>query len=298
MSVKRPSENLRLLSEEPIEAVWLRIRQIQSVTLAKKLIAERSERENVKLDDKTISTKAEGLAYSLRNASDYFHAGKVHNFSQRILNAYYGSLGFAFAEMLASPNGPKMLSEIEKHTKQEHGLYTIDGKNDEIKNLVVGIISSGFFPIWIKSIGLAIDNIPPKKARDYRELESMPLTSYITLEQLFACIPEVSDLFNSIFDSAPRYVNPVYDINANPRGQRSSEKVYALLIDGSARLKKEDIAQFSRSISEISENISDSGSHFRVAIDCIGKKTWWDALQIHKSYPMHTFYCAKSQPSY
>src|SRR6202034_4120703 len=31
-----------LLSEEPIEAIWLRIRQLQSVTLAKKLIARRA----------------------------------------------------------------------------------------------------------------------------------------------------------------------------------------------------------------------------------------------------------------
>jgi len=38
---QRPQHRL-LLSEEPIEAIWLRLRQYQSVTLAKKLIKERA----------------------------------------------------------------------------------------------------------------------------------------------------------------------------------------------------------------------------------------------------------------
>jgi len=43
----------------------------------------------------------------LRNASDYFQAKDGQTLSQRVLNLYYGSLSFAFAEMLAAPLGAK-----------------------------------------------------------------------------------------------------------------------------------------------------------------------------------------------
>jgi hypothetical protein len=59
----------------------------------------------------SIQSKAQGVAYALRNASDYFQAKDGQIFSQRVLNLYYGSLSFAFAEMLAAPRGAKALSD-------------------------------------------------------------------------------------------------------------------------------------------------------------------------------------------
>jgi hypothetical protein len=73
-------------------------RQLQSVALARKLIERRSVADSVKLDASVIQSKAEGVAYALRNASDYFQAKEGHNVSQRVLNLYYGSPTFAFAE--------------------------------------------------------------------------------------------------------------------------------------------------------------------------------------------------------
>ncbi len=288
VAASRPHHRV-LLSEEPIEAIWLRLRQLQSVTLAKKLIAARAERENVSLDDDAIRSKAEGVAFALRNATDYFHAREVRNVSQRVLNLYYGSLAFAFAEMLASPVGSKTLAEIEDSTKQGHGLYTIDGSGNGLEHLVVGVISSGFFPAWMKSMGLAVDNIPAKKARQYGELAGLPPASWLTVEQLFASIPEVSDLFNDIFESAPRWVTPVYDqgANAGPWLFGKKERVdrsYVLLVDDSARLTKEDIAAFPGPISEIVAVASEHpGRNFRVAVDHTGKDSWWDALPVHHS---------------
>ncbi len=285
---QRPQHRL-LLSEEPIEAIWLRLRQYQSVTLAKKLIKERAHRENVELDDDSVRSKAEGVAFALRNASDYFHAPEVRNVSQRVLNLYYGSLAFAFAEMLASPIGPTTLGKIEDSTKQGHGLYTLDSKDNSLEHLVVGVISSGFFPSWMKSMGLNVSPIPEKKPRQYGDLSGMPTSSWLTLEQLFASIPEVSDLFNDIFESAPRWVTPVYDpiANAGPSmftNKQRAARSYVLLVDDSARLTKEDIATFPGPISEIVPAPAEhSGRNFRVAIDHAGKDMWFEALPIHHS---------------
>jgi hypothetical protein len=51
-----------LLSEAPIEAIWLRIRQLQSVTLARKNIERRAQADGVELEPSAIQSKAEGLA--------------------------------------------------------------------------------------------------------------------------------------------------------------------------------------------------------------------------------------------
>ena len=110
-----------LLADEPIEAIWLRLRQLQSVTLARKMIEARAAAEHVVLDTDSLQSKAQGVAYALRNASDYFQAKDGQPFSQRVLNLYYGSLSFAFAEMLAAPRGAKALSDIEDSTKAGHG---------------------------------------------------------------------------------------------------------------------------------------------------------------------------------
>lgn len=277
-----------LLSEEPIEAIWLRIRQLQSVTLARKLIKKRAVSNGVDLEESVIQSKAEGVAYALRNASDYFQAKEGRNVSQRVLNLYYGSLAFAFAEMLAAPRGPKALSEIEDSTKQGHGLYTVDGLDNGLEKIVVGVFS-GFFPAWAASMGSPIGAIPQKKPRRYEDLRSCPETSWLSVETLFASIPEVSDLFSDIFEGKPNWVTPVPDQMANAGmslfgERRPATRSYVQLVDGTGRLTKEDIASFPGPISEIGEVASEGhGRHFRVAIDHPGKQFWWEALHIHQS---------------
>ncbi|MGD0075318.1 MAG: hypothetical protein ABSD31_13405 [Candidatus Binataceae bacterium] len=277
-----------LLSEEPIEAIWLRIRQLQSVMLAKKLIERRALADGVQLDEAVIQSKAEGVAYALRNASDYFQAKEGRNVSQRILNLYYGSLAFASAEMLAAPNGAKTLAEIEDSTKVGHGLYTIDGLGNGLEQIAVGVFA-GFFPAWTASMGSPIGAIPPKKARRFEDLASYSPASWVSVETLFASIPEVADLFSDIFEAKPSWVRPVYDKAANAGitlfgGRTPATRSYLQLVDDTGRLTKEDIALFAGPISEITEVASQSpGRHFRVAVDHPGKRVHWEALRIHQS---------------
>lgn len=287
----QPPAYRMLLSEEPINAIWLRVRQLQSVTLARKLVGERAIRENVSLSGAGLATKAEGLAYALRNAADYYHAPSGHNLSQRVLNLYYGNMSLGQAEMLALPSGPRNLTEIEASTKQGHGLYTVDGLGDSVDQLVVGVMRSRFFPNWMKALRLSLD-LPPegrKKPAEYRQLSDLPLTTWLTVERLFAHIPEISDLYRDIFEGKPGWVTPSYDQNANARPSifRMPTKVsksYVLFIDDSARLSSNDIAAFPGPISEIMEIRRESGGrYFRVAVYHPEHDLWWQALQIHHS---------------
>jgi hypothetical protein len=278
-----------LLSETPIDAIWLRLRQFHSVTLATKLIKERAKRGSVSISADVIRAKAEGVAYALRNATDYFNSEQTRNVSQRILNLYYGGMAFAFAEMLASPSGPTTLADIEESTKQGHGLYTIDGKTDGLQDIVVGVIASGFFSAWMRFLGLNMDNVPSKKPKKLDDVAILLPGSWVTLEQLFARIPEISDLFSDIFESPALWLNPSYDQAANPNtftmdtNVRPS-RVYAVLADATGRLTKEDVATFPGPFGEIQPIVSSGKERrFRVAVDLSGKKIWWDALPLHQS---------------
>jgi hypothetical protein len=278
-----------LLADEPIEAIWLRLRQLQSVTLARKMIGARALAVHVNLDADSLQSKAQGVAYALRNASDYFQAKDGQTFSQRVLNLYYGSLSFAFAEMLAAPRGAKALSDIEDSTKAGHGLYTIDGTSDGLEQIVVGVLPSGFFPAWAKSIGTPIMEFPKSKPRRIDDLASAPGHSWLTIEALFASIPELSDLFSNIFAAKPRWIMPVHDQMANHRSTLFKQptpaaRSYIQLLDDTGRLTKEDIALFPGPISEIAEVSSKGhGRHFRVAVAHASGKIWRDSLDIHHS---------------
>lgn len=285
----RPPKHRTLLSETPIEAIWLRLRQLSSVTLARKLVLARAREADVVFDADTLDTKAQGVAFALRNAIDYFQLRDSQNVSQRVLNLYYGSLSFAFAEMLAAPSGPATLADIEASTKQGHGLCTLDGEEEGLEKLVVGVIASGFFPTWMKFLGVPTADFPSRKPRVYDDLKKQPADAWVTIEGLFARIPEVADLFTDIFDGKPGWVTPIYDQNANqgPSLFRKTERpttTYAILLDDSSRLTKEDIAEFPGLVSQIAEVASDEpGKHFRVAVDWTGKEVWWDALSLHHS---------------
>ncbi len=285
----QPPKHRTLLSEEPIEAIWLRLRQLTSVTLARKLVATRGAHESVPLDNEVVRTKAEGLAFSLRNASDYFKTRDGQNVSQRVLNLYYGSMAFAFSEMLAAPKGPASLAEIEKVTTQGHGLCTLDGEQDGLERVVVSTVATGFFASWMKFLGIATDTFPRQKPKAYADLAKQSPSSWLTVEALFARIPEVADLFLDIFSSKPAWLTPTYDQEANPSfslygKEERPATTYSVFVDDSARLTAQDIALFPGPISQISEVAStDPGRHFRVAVDAAGQDIWWDALPVHHS---------------
>lgn len=253
------------------------------------MIEARALAESIELDADSLQSKAQGVAYALRNASDYFQAKDGQTFSQRVLNLYYGSLSFAFAEMLAAPRGAKALSDIEDSTKAGHGLYTVDGISDGLEQIVVGVLPGGFFPAWAKSIGTPIAQFPKAKPRRFDDLAPAPEHSWLTIEALFASIPELADLFSNIFAAKPRWVMPVDDQMANHRSSffsqpRPATRSYIQLVDDTGRLTKEDIALFPGPIGEIGEVSSEGhGRHFRAAVEHPSGKFWRDSLHIHDS---------------
>src|SRR5690606_20614194 len=129
--------------------IWSRIRQFKTKGLAEKLVIQRCKTDEVILTKEVIEAKASGLAFCIQNGCEYFEAASRQKLNQRIVSLYYGSIAFASAEMLASPNGPVSLKIVEEMTKFGHGLYTYDSLGDnDFEGFVVGVLSNGFFKKW------------------------------------------------------------------------------------------------------------------------------------------------------
>lgn len=160
-SKPRPQKQRIITSENPLDGVWMHLKQFASSQNAKNLVARRAEQEGVPLESPVLTSKAEGVAFTIRNAVDYLREPSAKALNGRILRLYYGTLALAFAEMLASPRGPGDLDEVEGFTKFGHGLYTLSGSGD-FGSLRVGALASGFFPRWVSFIGHDVTlNLPP-----------------------------------------------------------------------------------------------------------------------------------------
>lgn len=286
----RPRTTRYITAENPLIGIWSRLDQFASVTLAEKLITRRAADSSVVLAQEATRAKAVGVAFAIRNASDYFRGVPFESLNKRILSLYYGGLALAFAEMLASPAGPADLDEVEGITKQGHGLYTVPSVTGDFGGLHVGVLASGFFPRWVSFLGHDTSLFPKAKSRTSSDLEKQPVGTVTTMRELLATLPELGDLFLEVFQTAPSWIVPVFNLEENSGGRGfgqvgKTESTYIHLTDASGRVPVERIRNAAWPITEITAiAASNESAHaFRARVDHAGLKFWQEALPLHRS---------------
>ncbi|MGO9545796.1 MAG: YaaC family protein [Rhodomicrobium sp.] len=288
---KPPARTVRrITSENPREQIWSRLDQFASPHLAKKLVIRRAKEDSKDLSEDIVRSKAEGVAFSIRNASDYFRAVPFESLNKRVLSLYYGTLSLAFAEMLASPSGPADLDEVEGMTQQGHGLNTVPSGPGDFEGLAVVVRNVGFFPQWVSFLGQDASGFPsskPKSRGDLDKTEKFPPGTYATLAQLFSALPELGDLFLEVFDIPPSWVFANFDTGANlklgaPDSQNNSS--YITLFDPSGRLEQPLLEKAPWPIAEITIlEAAGTGRTYRARVDHPGQQFWQQALPLHRS---------------
>jgi hypothetical protein len=285
------SRNLRIITaDNPLTGIWSRLDQFASVTLAEKLVTRRATERSVELTPEAIKSKASGLAFTIRNASDYFRNTPFESLNKRILSLYYGALALASAEMMASPIGPTDLDEIEGITRQGHGLYTVPSATDDFGGLNVGVLATGFFPRWVSFLGYDISRFPKVKAKTASDLEKQPVGTVTTLSELLSAISELGDLFLEVFSVPPSWVTPVYNLEENTggRGCGSSGQIgsmYIHLVDRSRRVPEGNLLTAGWPMTEVTllSTDAESGNVFRARVDHAEREFWHEAFRLHHS---------------
>lgn len=287
---RKPTTVRRLTAENPLEAVLTRLQQFTSVRLAARLVERRSASEGKPLAPAVISSKATGIAYSMRSALDYASASPTERLNKRVLGLYYGTMAFAQAEMLASPSGPIDLDEVEGMTKQGHGLYTLPGASDTFADLRVGVLASGFLPQWLSFLGYDTSGFPRKKPKSVSDLTTIPQGMACSLRDLLASMPEIDDLFAAVCGGAPGWLIPMHDQETNlslsfNRTGKKAGSTYGLFIDRSGLIEASALQNAGWPLAEITRVPDDHNAApaFRARVDHAGHDIWWSVLPTHSS---------------
>jgi len=281
--------HIQITAEKPIDGIWAHLSQLASTTLSKKLILRRAQEDGIELSEQQLESKAAGVAFSIRNASDYFRSAQNESLNKRILSLYYGSLALAFSEMLAAPHGPMDLDEVEGMTKYGHGLYTVASNTNDFGGLTVGVLATGFFPRWASFLGNDVSAYPKKKATSASDLSNLSFGSFATLEQLFSTLPELGKLFEDVYDSEPSWIHAVYDTGAGYRlNGKQTGSSYIKLIDQASKINPERLARNGWALTEIEavereEEGEPDSKIYRARVDHDAYEYWYQALPLHHS---------------
>lgn len=267
-----------MTAENPLQQLWTMIKTLRSSCVCEKVI-------NRKLDNTyspdIVRTKAQGVSFLIQNACDYFEVASKNNLTQRLLNLYYGTLAFIEAEILINSETYHSLDDIEKITRQGHGLYTINTDISDVGEILIGVLgeNKGLFPAWLHSRNVDISSLPSKKSKDFVD------DNLFSLSKLLYNIPELEQLLTSVDSNfVAGFFTPIYimDPAINPMGKK--EGSYVALFDYSETTTIEmtktlngDFEQF-----EPYEN-RDKIKAYKVYIKHSEDEYWWNKLNIHRS---------------
>lgn len=287
----KPPTVLRLTAENPLDAIIARLQQFTSSTLARRLVERRATTEAIEIRTEVVDSKAIGIAYLMRGALDYLDSTPRDALNKRVLGLYYGTMALAQAEMLASPSGPTDLDEVERMTQFGHGLYALPTPKGGFAELQVGVLAGGFFPKWMKFLGHDTSSYPQTRPRSASDLEGVPTDMVCSLQDLFASMPEIDDLFAEVFGGPAGWVSIVSDKLANGRDlsgarrRRNVGSTYVLLFDRSGQVPSIRLESAGWPLAEIRQAADHEGARigFRARIDHTGHDRWSPVLPTHSS---------------
>lgn len=218
---KKKSEHIFIVEENPLKQIYTQLRALTSKTVAGKAVELHASKLGIELDQETKNSKAEGVAYLVQNAIDYYDSAATENLTQRMLNLYYGTLALMEAEMLVSGEQYRSLSEIEAITKNGHGMMTFGTAEENLSDFFVGVLDKGLFPKWLAHRNVNIAGFPDSRKKAEKSEWK------ISLNGLLGCIPELENILLEIDENfSPGYLLPSYDMMFNHRRVIGSNVFY------------------------------------------------------------------------
>ena len=178
-----------IIADSLPEVVWLRLKRLTSHQPRSKVIRARSDNARCGID-RDGGWNGMGRAVSGRLLGDEIEWSK-RACSVSLLCAVTRP---SIAEQIASGDETCILSSIEQHTEQGHGLFTIAADSDEFPaNYLVGAMKSEHFPAYCKT-----RNLPVSKFSFERRLRKLPNDAerarLLSLMDLLHRVPELQSV--------------------------------------------------------------------------------------------------------
>jgi hypothetical protein len=193
-------DHIKILSESPIEQIWIHLSQYESKALARKLLQDRATAAGVQISAELLDAKALGVAYCLRNAREYLVPTPTE-WTKRILVSYYGLMSFVSAILVADPANAYTLDALEARTKQGHGINNVvDERQPFPAAELLYLTGSGFMAAYLSAVGVELNQftLTRNQVSDLSSLAPQEAAKLLSLDGLLARIPEVADLYGEV----------------------------------------------------------------------------------------------------
>lgn len=287
VDTQKSADVIHIVEENPSEQIYTQLRALTSKAVVAKAVEFHAQRRKETLSEAVVSSKARGISYLVQNAIDYYDSASTENLTQRMLNLYYGTIAFMEAELLIYGERYKELSEVEKVTKNGHGMMTFGSAECGLNEFFVGVINKGLFQGWLSHRGIDVSNFPPSKAEAERS------KWHISLCNLLYGIPELENILLEVdAEYKPGYLFPSYDGILNHRRglyketyyQRKYHGSYVDMIDMTGRAEETLVGELPGDITAIGlyEDEITHSKGWRVFVRHKKDEVHFDAYHTHK----------------
>jgi hypothetical protein len=97
----RPRNYERILTDDPIRQIWLRLDVLSTFSGAQTFLQRKCAELGQTIDGELLNKKAIGLAYSIRNANEFYTVFSPKSITTSCLAYYYGTLSRLSALLLS-----------------------------------------------------------------------------------------------------------------------------------------------------------------------------------------------------
>lgn len=196
----------RIYTEEPLVEVWRKVFAFTSIENAKRLIEKDTSQEERERKKVLINEKAEGLAFCLRTARDYFSASDEQFLTSCAVSYYYGLVSLVSALLLADLKNSITIKDIEKYFESGHGVNIIPCEEETFPFSEYNYIAQdGFLAEVLRKQAVNMQDVvlTKKEARSLMQNKSKSDKRLISLVSLLARIPEIIDVYCDCFNRHP-----------------------------------------------------------------------------------------------
>jgi hypothetical protein len=256
----KQTKTVRLYTEDPIESLWEYLSLYESSVLASKLIQEKANLQGINLSTEDLEAKSTALAYCLRNARENI-TFQSPSLTTRATANYYGCLWLICAVIVGEPHNCIDLRRLESFTKGGHGLQNVEDESANFPDSeFVYVRNSGLLPEILKFEGLeegAIKKLcPEKKIKDVKSTSAEDRDLLVSLNDLFARIPELKNIYKAVTGRNPLWVVVMEDaqelvLRARIGTELPDTRTVAVRLHGSQEMSKEEVEELESPVTDL-----------------------------------------------
>ena len=201
-------EREQIFTDRPTKSLWDRLSTLTIKDLIVRLICNNLDPEKYRAKKHLVEEKAEGIAYCVDNALDYFAVmDQEINLTVSLLSYYYGTFSFFMALLLKNMAKDYTLKRIEKICEYGHGLANIESSSEEFPdNQKLYFLCGGFLSEYLDAYGTNIKKFCfQRRHHSYEKINPEEQGKLISFSEVISRIPELESVYLEVFGKRPEY---------------------------------------------------------------------------------------------